>query len=129
MMTAQAASKTPTIEVNGGGEIRHGGLFTKNPVFTLFREDFKKQLAKRTEVTFEEGNVDYIINYNYMLIQGTFYSLFPRGMVEAEVIEVATGETKEIYFHCAFEINDGGNMTLKKSCARKLARRVKKVLN
>ena len=126
--TAQAASKTTTVEVNGGGEIRHGGLFSKDVTFSSFREEFKKQLSEKMEVQFEEGNVDFIVDIETTLNRGSFYSLFPHGLYEAEVTNLTTGRHYFVGFKCAFEVNDGGNVTLKKRCAAKLAKKVNRLI-
>jgi hypothetical protein len=125
---ASAASKHITIEVHGGGEIRHGGFFAVDPTFTSFKDEFKKQLAKKISVSFAEGNVDYLIQIETTFNRGSFYSLAPYGLYEASVTNLEMSRQFYVGFKCGFEVNDGGNVTLKKRCAAKLARKVKHLL-
>ena len=119
-----------SFDVKGNGSIRHSGDFPGHPYFTFFKDEVKAQLAKRIDgITFTNQNAEIIITYSYATIVESIRSLFPMGGIYATVYIPHTGEKHVIQFDILLKVNDGGNITLKKSSAKKLARKVAKLLS
>lgn len=119
-----------TFEVKGYGSIRHSGDLPGHPYFTSFKDEVKAQLAKRIDgITFTNLNAEIIVEYSYATIVESLRSPFPMGAIYATVYIPHTGEKHVIEFDILFQVNDGGNVTLKKSSAKKLARKVAKLLS
>lgn len=101
--------------------IRLGSYFDSTPAFVSFNEAVKKQLSQRMDVVFKE-DAEFEVSYNTKLHSETFYDLFPKGSIYGLV------NNRSFKLTCGFEVNDGGHITLKKSCAKKLARKIKALI-
>lgn len=120
-------SLATTIQINGHDQIRHGAYFSINPTFTSFSDEVGEQLAQRADVKIVEANAEFIVNYQSSISQDTYNDLFPQGTVSAKIYGPRS-YYRFVTFACYFDVNDGGNVTLRVSCAKKLARKVAKIL-
>lgn len=126
---ASSNSEAPKVSINGGGEIRHGNLFTTNPTFSSFKTEVENQLSKRTTVNFlNEEEADYVVNYKTRMLSVGFAYMNVKGIYSATVFNRKTAEEKSIKLKCGMVIHDGGNLTLKRRCAKKLAKKIIKLI-
>ena len=127
LITFSASSVLAYDEINltnSGHQVRFGGFFA-NGTHVSFREVLKIELAKRN-VQIEERHGDVILSYKFIFNSSTLYRVFPKAKMRISVKKdnLKVSQT----FSCAPEINDGGNLTIKKRCAVKTARKMKKLL-
>lgn len=124
IMTTTSWAYPASMEINGGGQIRQGRSVGE-PRFVSFRDEVKREVLKRHQVGFVGADMaGVIVNYSYEIIHETFYSLFPEGTVFAEIVKIPTYDKTTLRFNCPFSVNDGGNITLKPVCAKKLAKEI-----
>lgn len=123
LITTTSWSKV-RMHIDGYGQIRQGKLFAE-PAFLSFRNEVERAVAKRHHVEFMGKDVaEIVVTYEYGIIHETFYGLFLRGTVAAKILNVKTDEEIAVQFDCAFSVNDGGHVTLRPVCARKLAKKI-----
>jgi hypothetical protein len=109
---------------NNGGEVRFGGVFASG-THVSFYEYLTIQLAKR-DVQVQEREGDVTLSYKFKFDNTTVYNIFPKAKMK---ISLKVGSlTTSHSFSCAPEINDGGNLTIRKKCAAKTARKMKQLL-
>ena len=126
--------KAFTIQViEGDAQIRHGFLF-EEPIFTPFNIELQVKLARAgVEVTQNTDTfyTDALLKYDYSMDRNTFYSLFPKAHMKANLTFINERKVYmivEFNINCGYEVNDGGNQTLKMSCVNKMAKTVEKLL-
>ena len=117
------------LEVNGGGEIRIGGFFSSDPTFIPFREEVVKELAKKNISSNSKNVIDGNLEYDYEFItqRFDFFGLRHKAKINGELI--FNGQSSQFSFICDALIADGGNQTLKISCAQALAKKVQKLIS
>jgi hypothetical protein len=109
---------------DNGGEIRFGGLF-EEATFVSFYEFLTIELAKK-EVQVQKRDGDVTLSYKFSFDNTTTYNIFPKAKMKISLKK--DNLTISDSFSCAPEINDGGNLTIKKKCATKTARKMKQLL-
>lgn len=127
--TTVFAKEAKKINLDCSGEIRYGGLLS-DAVFLPFDILLTEKLAtKLVEVRYNNRYIDAEITCDYSFNPETFYSL----RHEAEMIITAkfakSNKVLQEKTICKASVNDGGNQTLKKSCAVKTAKIIRRLLD
>lgn len=116
------------IKLNCGGEVRYGGLF-QDAVFVPFDVLLTERLAHESiEVKNNNRYLDAEVTCSYKYDSATFYSLRHKAQMTITV-KSSGNELVTKSFSCNALVQDGGNQTLKKSCAKKTAKEIGKILN
>jgi hypothetical protein len=116
------------------GQVMHGSELRGNYVYTSFDSYLEIELAKRKIEIYPymyKGYEGIYVTYQNKFDWDTFHSFLPKTDISLTLeIPNADGEYKVINssFKCGFNIGAGGNATVKKSCAKKLAKRIKSIL-
>lgn len=110
-----------------GGEIRHGSLLG-DAVFSSFTSELEVKLARMGVGISYSRYVDADVTYDYAFNPETFYSLNHRAVIDGAVTLKKKDISVPFIIHCGALVQDGGNQTLKMSCVRKLAKKIKSIL-
>ncbi len=117
------------IKLNCGGEVRYGGMFA-DAAFVPFKVLLTERLAGHLiEVKNNARYINAEVTCSYKFDPNTFYSLRHKAQMTITIKSLDYDEVITKSFSCNALVQDGGNQTLKKSCARKTAKMIDRVLN
>ena len=113
------------------GEVRYGSYFGDSTYVPL-ESQLTVELAKKSVMTSVErryaGFVVAEIQCDYKFNPNTFYRLRHQANVEI-VAKLKNGLTVHRKFNCDATVNDGGYQTLKKTCVKKMAQKIRTILD
>lgn len=123
------AKEAKKVTLNCGGEIRYGSMFGDSvsiPFDVLLQERLANNLVK---VTKNNRSIDAEVSCNHTFNPNTFYSLrhVAEMTITVDLVEMNSQIVKTVT--CSATVNDGGNQTLKKSCANKVAKTIRSILD
>ena len=122
------AKETFTISVDCPGTVRVGKYFG-DAVSVAFETILTLELANELiAVRNNSGYENYLdgsLKCAYKFNKDTFYSWSHKANMEMTLTRKSDGTSVVKKFECNALVNDGGNQTLKQSCAKKIAKEVR----